>query len=162
MVKAGFSRNTLNTLGNFIILPILIFNFFYGTWTNYLKGRKNAFIFVLVIDAIIHTYLIIFFPLNVWVVAITSFATSILSTWRFYLASYMINDFSVHALTGMYITFMASFANLGMQTSVQTWLSGIYGWKLCALIGTGIQLIIVAFIPKFYNWVQAGDSEVPE
>ena len=162
LVKAGFSRNTLNTLGNLIVLPIIIMNFFYGTWTNYLKGRRNAFLFVVTVDVIVHAYLIIVFPLNVWVVAVTSFVTAILSTWRFYLASYMINDFPVHALTGMYLTFMASFSNLGMQTSVQTWLSGIYGWKLCALIGTGIQLIIVISMPKFYDWVYAGDSEVPE
>lgn len=73
----------------------------------------------------------------------------------------MINDFSVHALTGMFITFMASFSNLGMQTSVQTYLSGKYGWKLWALIGEGIQIIIVVSLPKLYDWVQAGDSEVP-
>lgn len=148
----------MNTVGNIIVVPIIILNFFYGTWTNYLKGRKNAFITVLAADTIIHTYLIIAFPLQVWIVALTSFLTSVLATWRFYLATYMINDFPVHALTGMYVTFMASFANLGMQTSAQTWLSGKFGWRLCALIGTGIQIVILLAMPKFYDWVQAGDS----
>ena len=74
----------------------------------------------------------------------------------------MINAFNVHALTGMFITFMASFGNLGMQLIFQTWISGILGWKLCALVGAGIQFIIILFLPKFYNWVQEGDGEVPE
>jgi hypothetical protein len=158
LVKAGFSRNTLNTLGNLMIIPIVVLNFFYGTWTNYLKGRKNAFVFVLFLDVIIHAYLIIVFPLQEWVIALTSLLTSIFASWRFYLATYMINDFQVHALTGMFVTFMASFANFGMQLTVQTWICGKLGWKLCALVGTGIQMGIVIFLPRFYDWVQAGDS----
>ena len=162
LVKRGFSRNTLNSLGSFQVVPIVIFNFFYGTWTNVLKGRKNSFILVLLLDVIVHAYLIIFFPMQEWVIVVTSLMTSVLASWRFYLATYMINDFPVHALTGMFITFMASFANLGMQTSLQTWICGKFGWKLCALIGTGIQVIFVACMPRFYSWVQAGDSQVPE
>jgi hypothetical protein len=74
----------------------------------------------------------------------------------------MINDFKVHALTGMFITFMASFANLGLQLSFQTWLCGIFGWKLCSLVGAGIQFIILLLMPRFYDWVQDGDAHVPE
>ena len=74
----------------------------------------------------------------------------------------MINDFAVHALTGMFITFMASFANLGMQTSLQTWISGKLGWTYCALFGTALQIVIIALLPKWYTYIQDGDSEVPE
>ena len=157
-MKAGFSRNTLNTLGVVLVIPIIVLNFFYGTWTNCLKGRKNSFIFVLLLDNVVHLFLIIVFPLQVWVVTLASFLTSVFASWRFYLATYMINDFKVHALTGMFITFMASFANLGMLLTLQTWLCGIFGWKLCALIGVGIQFVIIFFLPRFYDWVQEGDS----
>lgn len=144
------------------MIPIIMINFFFGTWTNLMKGRKNSFIFVLLLDNMIHVYLIIAFPLQVWVIVLTSFLTSVFASWRFYLATYMINDFNVHALTGMFVTFMASFANLGIQLALQTWICGLFGWKLCALIGAGIQFIVILLLPRFYDWVQAGDSEVPE
>ena len=111
-------------------------------------------VIVLLLHNIVHLYLIVFFPLNMWIIAFTSFLTSMFASWRFYLATYMINDFNVHALTGMFITFMASFANLGMQLTLQTWLAGLFGWRLCAFIGAIIQFIIILFIPKLYKWVQ--------
>jgi hypothetical protein len=74
----------------------------------------------------------------------------------------MINDFPVHALTGMFITFMASFSNLGVQTSIHTWICGKFGWKLCALIGLGLQTLILLFMSRFYHWVQEGNSHVPK
>jgi hypothetical protein len=74
----------------------------------------------------------------------------------------MINDFRVHALTGMFITFLASFSNFGRQTSIHTWLCGKFTWQTCSLIGLGLQLLLIVSLPWFYGWVLAGDSEVPK
>jgi len=122
----------------------------------------HSLIFALSVIVIFDLYLVIVFPLDLWTVAVTSFVTSILENWRFYLYGYMINDFPVHALTGMFITFLASFSNFGRQLSIHTWLCGIFTWKTCALVGLGIQLVLIVFMPWFYAWVQAGDSKVPE
>jgi hypothetical protein len=95
-------------------------------------------------------------------VASTSFVTSVLDSWRFYIFSYLINDFSVHALSGMFITFMASFSNFGRQTSIHTWLCGKFTWQTLSLIGLGLQLLLIISLPWFYGWVQDGHSEVPK
>ena len=111
---------------------------------------------------LIDYYLVIFFPLNIWVVASISFFTGIADSFRFYLMAYMINDFPVNALTGMFITFMASFSNFGKQTSIHTWICGKFGWKNCALFGLTLQVIILILLPRFYRWVQEGSSSVPK
>ena len=74
----------------------------------------------------------------------------------------MINDFPVHGLSGMFITFMASFSNFGRQHSIHTWLCGIFTWKTCAMLGLALQLLLIILLPWFYNWVQAADSTVPK
>jgi len=40
----------------------------------------------------------------------------------------MINEFPVNALSGMFITLNASFANFGNLTTVHTWISNKIGW----------------------------------
>lgn len=61
----------------------------------------------------------------------------------------------------MFITLTASFANFGKLTTIHTFLSSRFGWKLCSLAGFGIQLIITMFIFKFYDYIAAGSSHVP-
>lgn len=148
----------MNTLANVLVVPTIILTFYCGTWTNYLKGRLNSFILILLLMVIFNAYLAIVFPLQVWIVVATSFITGVLDTWRFYLSAYMINDFPPHALTGMFITFMASFSNFGKEKAPHTWIAGKLGWKLCALVGLGLQVIIILCLPAIYRWVQEGNS----
>lgn len=161
-MKAGFSKDTANTIGNILAIPTVISTFFFGKWTNLLNGRLNSMLFVIGFVILVDYYLVIFFPINIWIVTGTSFFTGIIDSWRFYLMAYMINDFPVNALTGMFITFMASFSNFGRQTSIHTWICGKLGWKNCAIFGLSLQVVILLFIPRFYNWVQEGNSSVPK
>jgi hypothetical protein len=162
LVKAGFSKDLMNTLANVLVIPTIIFTFYFGAWTNCLRGRLNSLMFVLSIMVAFNAYLAIVFPLNVWVVVFTSFVIGVMDTWRFYLCAYMVNDFAPHALTGMFITFMASFSNFGKEKSPHTWIAGKLGWKTCALVGLAIQVVIIVLLPSIYRWMQAGDSDVPE
>lgn len=162
LVKAGFSKDLMNTLANILVIPTIIITFYLGTWTNFVQGKLNSFILVLSLMVVINAYLTIVFPLEVWIVVATSFVTGVLDTWRFYLSAYMINDFSPHALTGMFITFLASFSNFGKEKAPHTWIAGKLGWKLCALVGLGLQVIIILCLIPLYHWVQEGNSDVPE
>jgi hypothetical protein len=54
----------------------------------------------------------------------------------------------------MYITVMASAANFGRLTTIQTEICGKFGgWDLWSAIGLGIQLIITIFMPQLFGWV---------
>ena len=74
----------------------------------------------------------------------------------------MINQFPVHALSGMFITLNASFANFGSLTTVHTWISEKIGWQLASYIGSGIQLLLTVFYFKFFDWMEEGDVHVPK
>jgi hypothetical protein len=73
----------------------------------------------------------------------------------------MINEFPPHALTGMFITLISSFSNIGMMTTIQTLLCGKFGWKLCSFVGLGIQLVIIFFIYPLIQWIKDGNYHVP-
>lgn len=151
----------MNTLANVLVIPTIIFTFYFGAWTNLCNGRLNSLILVLASLVAINGYLVVVFPLELWIVVLTSFVTGVLDSWRFYLCAYMINNFPPHALTGMFITFMASFSNFGKEKSLHTWISGKLGWKTCAIVGLCIQIGIILLLPRIYRWVNEGDSDVP-
>lgn len=161
LVKAGFSKDAMNTLANVLVIPTIILTFYFGKWTNVFNGRLNSLIIVLLVQVAFNAFLTIVFPLQLWVVAATSFVTGVFESWRFYLSAYMINDFPPHALTGMFITFLASFSNFGKEKAPHTWICGKLGWKLCSLVGLGLQLVLILLLPRLYNWMKEGDSEVP-
>ena len=74
----------------------------------------------------------------------------------------MINDFEVHALTSMFTGLMISFYRLGGERALQSWICGMTGWNHCAVGGSVLQMVTIVTLPKFYDWVQAGDDSVPE
>jgi hypothetical protein len=128
LIEAGFSRNTFNTIGNIIIFPVILLTFYYAKWTNFLGGKAKATIFNFAMLIALFLYLLIVFPLNPWIIFLTQFTANVLISWNFFISVWMTNEFAPHALTGMFITFNASFANFGQLTSVHTYLSGKFGW----------------------------------
>ena len=162
LMKAGFSRDTYNTLSNVLAIPVIICTFFLSKFTNCLGGKRNSLIFTFGVTIAIDIYTTIVFPLNIWFITTTSLIIGIFDAWRFYTTAYMVNQFPPNALTGMFITFLTSCSNFGKITSVHTWIIGKLGWKLCFLVGLGIQIIIVMCIPAFFEWINAGNVHVPK
>lgn len=74
LVNAGFSRNTSNTIGNVISVPILIMAFYMADWAKYIGiNRTNISItFLLIIS---YSAILIIFPLNPYVVTLVSLFT---------------------------------------------------------------------------------------
>lgn len=124
-------------------------------------GKSNAVIISSAVLIVLLLYYLIVFPLVPWIIFVTSLVQNIASTWIFFIGAWMINDFPPNALTGMFITLCASFSNLGQLTSLQTIICGALGWKLCSFIGLGIQLVIVIFTPRLFDWIKEGNSHVP-
>lgn len=162
LVEAGFSRDTSNTISNLILLPVIVSTFFYATWTNYLGGKAKSLMIVNFLLIACYLFLLIVFPLNTTIIFFTSLIQNILSSWMFFIGAWQINSFSPHALTGMFITFNASFSNFGALTSIHTILCSKFGWELCSYIGLGIQFIIALCMIRLFKWLEEGDSHVPK
>ena len=150
LVEAGFSRNTQNTIGNIIIFPVIIMTFYYSSWTNFVGGKARAVFLCMVVIILIDLYILIVFPLQPWIIFVTSLVNRIFSSWTFFIGSWLTNLFPPHAFTGMFITLNASFSNLGNLTTIHTLICAKVGWKLCSYIGLGLQAIIAMFIFRVF------------
>lgn len=112
MIKQGFSRNTLNTIGNILAIPINVLSCYL---TSHIEGFgiKKGLLIGMMIKLVINCYERIFFPLSLWQVVVTSFVGGMLHMWTYIIAVIFSFDFPNHQYTGMFITMIASFTNLG-------------------------------------------------
>ncbi len=162
LVEAGFSRNTSNTIGNIVIIPIILLTFYFGKWTESLKGTQNAVMFCTLLTVFICFYILVIFPTDVPSIAMINFLLSLLDAWRFYSFGVLINGFPLHALSGMFITVLGSYFNFGRLTFLHTYLCGQYGWKQLSYIGLALQIVIVGMTPKLFAWMERGDLALPK
>ena len=128
LVKRGFSRDTANTITIIISLPVAALTFLFPHLTDFVGGRTAAYRVSFISTVLVNTAILIFFPLNIWWVAIVNMVSNLASGWYFFISAVQINEYPVHALTGMFITFMASFANLGKNVAPHTEIAGKLGW----------------------------------
>lgn len=153
LVKAGFSRDVSNTMSNIIIIPTFIMVFYFPSWTKWIGSKAKTLVIISSVQIAINLYLLYIFPLQIWIIALTSFFGSIISTWQFLIRGLIINEFPVHALSGMFITLNSSFANFGSLTTLHTWISNKIGWFLASYIGSGIQIIITILLFRIFDWI---------
>jgi hypothetical protein len=45
------------------------------------------------------------------------------------------NSYPLHALTGMFMTMLASLSNFGKNEAIHTKIISLFGWKGCAIFG---------------------------
>ena len=153
LVEAGFSRNTSNTIGNVVIIPILILTFSFGKWNNYLGGTRNSIMYCTMLVCFLYLYLLVVFPTDVYSISTFAFLIGLFESWKFYSFGVMINSFPVHALSGMFITVLGSYFNFGRLTFIHTYLCGLLGWRVLSFVGIGVQLLTVAFTPLLFRWL---------
>jgi hypothetical protein len=162
LVEAGFSRDTSNTIGNIAIIPIIVLTFWFGRWSEIVGGNRNALMLCTSLMTLIFFYILVVFPTDVLSIAVLTFLSGLLDAWRFYSMGFFINSFPLHALSGMYITVLGSYANFGRLTFIHTELCGKYDWKTLSLMGLMLQGIIVAFTPRLFRWYETGDLSLPK
>lgn len=91
LVQRGFSRDTSNDLGNLITVPIVVATFYMSTWTKFFGGKTKSMIIIYTGSIIIDAFILIYFPLQVWLVGITGFLSNLLDAWRFFILAMLIN-----------------------------------------------------------------------
>jgi hypothetical protein len=80
LIKAGFSRNTSNTISNVTVVPISILACIYSPQIQK-YGVLTSLRLSMLLKNILAVFLLIFFPLAVWEVSIVSFLLDFLETW---------------------------------------------------------------------------------
>ena len=159
LVKKGFSRNTMNTIDNINSIFLYLLVFCLGTKAGVL-GVGRSYTIELLITVLIFFYLWIWFPITIVPIALTSLVTSFLGNWDFILANIVGSDFPAIGLASMYYTIHASAMNLGKMTFVQTAILQKISWRLSAIIGLIIQVLIIIFISKWIDWTMEGNSSI--
>lgn len=130
-----------------------------ASWSNFL-GTARTFTLIIGLMCVLYGVLLATFPLEPWVVALALFIGESLSTWRFIILFIMINTFPVHALSGMFITVLASLSNFGRLKTVNTKIIGVFGWRVCAFVGLVVQFVFVFAMPRMLKWIEDGSVDI--
>ncbi len=143
----------MNTIQNINIVPIIALTFYFSKWTNMMGGHYPSIALTTFLTVLICIYIIAVFPLNPWAFGVLTFFISLLDAWRFFIFGVIINEFPLHALSGMYITLLGSFYNFGRLVSIHTELCGLFGWKLMSAVGMVLQLTLLIFLKRMFEWM---------
>jgi len=111
LIKAGFSRDNLNSISNLIVIPVITLTIFINAHLSKI-GLKNLLLSCLLIQCFTYTFNIIYLPLNSKLIIFTQFISQLCINLKNMMIYNMINGFPIHALTGMFITIMISFWNI--------------------------------------------------
>jgi hypothetical protein len=153
LVKAGFSRDTMNTIQNIIIIPTILLTFSFSRWTKNIGGHHPSIALTTFLTVLVCAYVLLFFPTNPWAFGTVAFIIGLLDAWRFFVFGVIINEFPLHALSGMYVTLLGSFYNFGRLTSLHTELCGLFGWKLMSAFGMVLQMVLLIFLKPMFRWM---------
>jgi hypothetical protein len=113
-------------------------------------GLQPSLMIAMFFQCILYTFNIIVFSRNPHLIIFTQFFAQSLITYKNMVLYIIINSFPLHGLSGMFITIMLSVWNLGELKTFNTLIIDVFGWKICALLGIGLQIVIICFIPTFF------------
>jgi len=153
LIKAGFSRDNLNSISNLISIPILLLTIYTSTRTSSI-GLKKLIISCILVQCILYMTNINLMSLNFKWIIVTQFIAQLCINIKNMMIYIMISSFPIHALTGMFVTIMYSFWNISENKTINTLLIDAFGWKICAFIGVFVQIIIIIVLCTYlFEWV---------
>lgn len=160
LVRAGFSRNTMNSIDNVINIAITALTFLLGAHANHFGFNKTTMIFNFTLLALCF-YIWAWFPLQVLPYIIFNGLGGFLKTFHFLVTTQICTYFPENGVTGMMFTMNASASNLAKLTFVHTALLKVAPWKTMALVGLLMQIPIGLFFnPKMFELIEEGDTDV--
>lgn len=160
LIHRGFTKNSINTIGNIVLIPITVFAIYISpriSSIGWLKCVVAVFIAKWIYCAIAVATFETEAAITVPFVFVSLLLSHLMDTSYFILNSVLINSFPVMGLSGMFITMMASCWNFGQLKSPHLALIGIWGWKTCTIVGLVLQVFLIAAYPWAYNNMMAAD-----
>jgi hypothetical protein len=112
MIHAGFSRDTSNSISNFIAIPVIFLTSKITALISY-YGTLQSLRMTLLLLCSLYVFNILCFSQNPYVVSVTQFISQTLITGKYMVLFILIYTFPTHGFTGMFITFLLSIWNFG-------------------------------------------------
>ena len=103
---------------------------------------------------------VIFFPTWTPAVSMNVGLNLFLETMNFLFCSFIINQFPISGLTGMYLAMLASGTNFGNLKFIHVKLTGVFGWTPCAIFGVSLQMFIILIFPRWFHFSEKGKINI--
>lgn len=153
MVKAGFSRDTSNTVSNVVAAIVVMLTFRITRWISK-NGINSSLRIILMFQCAVYLFNIVVFSQSSWVYSITQFLSQTLIAGQSMGLYIIIYSFPLHGFTGMFITFLLSIWNFGTLRTFPTLIISIFGWRVCSLLGILIELIVIWKLDSLIEWIE--------
>ena len=153
LIKAGFVKNTLNTITNLSLIPISIGAFILS---EKIDAKSDGNLLGLLMIFLCYKWVLfsgvyIVFPTDIPWVSFIYFSLQALDMMKALLISIFVNNFPVTGISGMTLTMMVSGHNFGNQKSMSLLMTGYFGWNKVALFGLFVQFISISVFPHFFR-----------
>lgn len=159
MIKAGFSRDTSNTLSNLIALLVVALTFRLTSLITRL-GMVPSLIGSFSALTMVYLFNLIVFSQSPYLYSVTASLSQILIAAKNMVLYIYLYQFPLHGFTGMYTTFLLSVWNFGEMRTLHTLIISTLGWRICAFLGVLIQIIIIFKFPALIAWVERGTVDL--
>lgn len=156
LMKGGFSKETLTTIRNIVVVPVMFSTFLFSTKLKGIQNRSsiNRTFMCLRIGTQLFGYF--FNPSHTLTVAAFLLLMDILMIGNYILDCNVINSFPASALSGMFITMLNSSRNFGTNHSLQLWLIGKIGFGSAAILGIAYSLVVATQWKRIFQWIEDG------
>ncbi len=120
-------------------------------------GLKKGALVAAIGQLLVFVYLRMFFPTEVIQIVVTTLLSSIFNTWLYMITMIFIYDFPINRYTGVFLTFLASFNNLGMNTAPHTKILDHISWWVMSWVGIVVQVFIIILVQLWmFDWKEKG------
>lgn len=155
MIRHGFSKETLTTIRNLTIFPVMISTFYFS---KSLAGKpwKNVVYRIIIVRILCQIVIFLVQPLHNYSVFFALLVLDLFMMENYIVDCNRINHFPVSALSGMFITALNSSRNFGVNRTIELWLIGKLGFSFCFGIGIFMMIIVIASWWRVNSWIDAG------
>lgn len=159
LMKGGFSKETLTTIRNVVMVPVMISTFLFSTKLKGVENRAEINRRFLLLRLATQIFGYFFNPSHTITVAAFLLVTDILMIGNYILDCNIINSFPASALSGMFITMLNSSRNFGTIHTIQLWLIGQIGFSWAAIFGFAYTVVIISQWRRMSRWIQDGKTD---
>ena len=161
LMKNGFSKETLNTIENIILLPLLIVTYLFS-YINTTAPNRNTFYLKLFIVLRFIWQIIGFLTPSFSTVTLTlySLVANSLKYMLFIRDMNNVNGFPPSAVLGMLVTGLYSSRNLGVNGTVNMKVISWVGYEAAVVFGFCYTLGVILVVDRVGKWVQEGTVDV--
>ena len=155
LMNNGFSKETLNTIDNLLMFPLLVITYFFSSLKT--SSRKLFYMRTMLCLRLAWQIVGFMIPYHTnWSIAAYSFVSNCMA-WMIYIIDMNTsNSFPLSALSGMFVTVLYSCRNLGNNGTIHLKIISWIGFSPAVMIGFAYTGLMILLLPKIVKWVDEG------